>query len=279
MKLLYSLRHSASPFNRFAILLLALGSTATVVAGLQYWSMRSVPTSADPPESTPKQPGGALSGKISTVDRVAISPLSIARGSAIARSLVKCPAGECVIRHVPLPPVDISAFAAFRQNDFGRIVFEPDNPWYAGQNTGKCAATFNCGTFAVSDFVEFTPNDWLETAPTFDGFPTPIAVVIDSYFEPVCEFAMSAALQNETYETDKRLRDGDIVGFELRPREADRTRRMFKHVGRVKRSEGVNRLLSKFGQGPIVLSDLRFADRMFPGADLVTVYRFRNDSR
>lgn len=195
-------------------------------------------------------------------------------GTHRPRSLRAFPAGNCVIEHPRRGWTDIGAFPYYRQNDYGEVVYSKDSAWYQGQDVGRSSATFNCCTFAVSIFVELTPQDWVGTAPTFDGYPTPIAVIVDSFFDRVTEFELTDSDFNAAFERHTMLKDDDLVCFERRSENANPLRRIFTHVGRVKTADGVNRLLSKFGQGPIALSDLNFPNRAYPGADVVRIYRF-----
>lgn len=195
-------------------------------------------------------------------------------GNVVVRSILKCPAGDCLIEHYLRAPTDISRFSEYRQDDSGEVVFVTGNRWYAGQDAGSCAATFNCGTFAVGDYLGLTPADWLHPESSQDGFPTPVAVILDSFFDPVCEMSVTEALNPLLFEADSRLRDGDVLCFEKIPRDGDPSRRIMTHVARIQKKDGVNRLLSKFGEGPVVLSDIKFAHRMFPGGEVVKVYRF-----
>lgn len=198
-------------------------------------------------------------------------------GNLVRRTIRRFPAGDCVIEHYPDFHTSMDEFSFHREGDFGEIVFEPDNPWYAGQDSGSCSSRFNCCTFGVCDYIGLTPQDWVGTCPTVDGFPTPIAVIVDSHFDLVCEFSHREAMGRRTFEKDTRLQDGDVICFERFARGVDSLRREFTHVGRVKKKDGVNRMLSKFGQGPIAVTDLRFPDRMYPGAETVRVYRFRRE--
>ncbi len=101
-------------------------------------------------------------------------------------------------------------------------------------------------------------------------------MVIDSYYDLVCEFTVEQAVEDGgLFERDTRLQDDDLVGFELIPTAPDPRRRQFTHVGRVRKRDGVNRLLSKFGQGPVALTNIRFPHRMYPGAETFRVYRRR----
>ncbi|MEQ9408548.1 MAG: hypothetical protein RIK87_12510 [Fuerstiella sp.] len=193
----------------------------------------------------------------------------------IGRTRCDFPAGPCIVLHYPEVPTKIDAFDILRGDDFGEVVFKPGNVWYAGQEDGYCSSTFNCCTFAVCDYVGLTTADWIATDPMADGFPTPIAVIIDSYADLICEYSIREAIDLQEFLKDGRLRDNDVVCFERASAESDPLRRRFTHVGRVQHHNGVNRLLSKFGQGPIARTNLRFPYRMYPGADLIRVYRFR----
>jgi hypothetical protein len=209
--------------------------------------------------------------------RVPISPKYYAHNVIVSRSVIDCPAGECVVEHRLQEWTRIDPLSTYVRDEYAELVFEPGNPWYRGQDAGRCSATFNCATFAVANYVHLTSNEWLSTTPTSDGYPTPIAIIIDSYFTPICEWSVAQAIDNKEFETDERLQNGDVLAFESSSSESDRTRRIFTHLGLVKRQDGLNRLLSKFGEGPILLSDLKFPDRMFPGAQKITIYRFRGD--
>jgi hypothetical protein len=206
--------------------------------------------------------------------RVPIAPLMKPGAAYISRSLLECPAGPCVLEHRPEEWTPLEELDKYQQDDFAELIFKPGNPWHVGQDSGICAATFNCATFAVGDFIGLTPNDWLNPAPSSDGYPTPIAVILDSFFTPVHELSLIDAVHDRQFETDERLREGDVVSFERIDDRDDPTRRNFTHLGLVQKQDGVNRLLSKFGQGPVLLSDLNFAHRMFPGGQKIVVYRF-----
>ncbi|MBI1311835.1 hypothetical protein GC176_11130 [bacterium] len=197
-------------------------------------------------------------------------------GGIVTRTILLCPRGECLIEHYDDPATQIVDFRQLQNGDFAELVYEPGNPWCTGQNEGRCLSTFNCCSFAVGELVGLTPRDWLGTTPTSDGYPTPMAVILDSYFSLIAEIPVEEVLRDGVYESDERFLDKDVVCFEILCSGKDTLRRHVIHAGQVRKDHGINRLLSKFGQGPILLSDLRFPNRMFQGASLIRIYRFHS---
>lgn len=242
---------------------LVLGLVLIVAGGLAMVARRHQP--APPPESA--ESGAASSQRVFSAGKA-----EDVQGRLVDASLVRMPAGTCLVKHLPPTRISTASFSQYKQGDFAEIVVRPDDPWYAGQELGSCSDAFNCATFAVAPFVQLRPRDWLETSPA-GSLPTPAAVVLDSYCAKVCEFSIDTAVDGSSFEQDARLREDDVVSFERAPTYDDPLRRSFTHLGRVARHNGVNRLLSKCGQGPVVVSDVAFASRLFPGAVKVVVYR------
>ncbi len=197
-------------------------------------------------------------------------------GHVVTRSILRCPRGECLIEHYSDPETTISDFRSLQNGDFVEFMFDRDSPWFAGQDQGRCSSNFNCCAFAVGDLVGLTPSDWLGTEPTSDSYASPMAVILDSYFSLVAEFTADVSVGEEGYESASGLCDLDVVCFERPASDGNLQHRIFNHAGQVRKSNGVNRLLCKFGQGPILLTDLRFPGRIFPGATMIRVYRFRS---
>lgn len=205
-----------------------------------------------------------------------IPPRIDANGVSVKRVLIPFPAGDCVVERFPLTCTTLESFLERRQDNFGEVVYQPANPWYVGQDEGYCTATFNCATFAVGDHVGLTIRDWTGTSPTAEGYPTPIAVILESHFQLVCEFDLLDATVESQFLHDDRLQDGDVVAFEFAQADEDPLHRRFSHLGRVQQKDGANRLLSKFGQGPVALTDLGFASRLFPGGEVLRIYRYND---
>lgn len=248
---------------------------AATLSGSSLLGLIGRPTTALPRRIERQSRPDSQANRPESPQNTELAPRIGADGRRIGRDLWKFPAGDCIVEHYPNDRTPIADFAKLRQQDFGEVMFHPQDCWYAGQDEGYCAATFNCGTFAVHDFVNLSPQDWVSTTPTFDGHATPIAVIIDSFCQRVRTFSLTDAIENGAFEADETLRDGDVVAFEKTPTSPDKTRREFTHLGLVKKVDGVNRLLSKFGQGPIAQSNLNFPHRLYPGAEVVNVYRVR----
>jgi hypothetical protein len=251
---------------------------AAGLSGLALLVLIGRPTTALPRRIKRQSPPNSQANRPESPQKTRLAPRIGADGRRIGRDLWKFPAGECIVEHYPNDRTPTAGFAELRQEDFGEVAFHPKDCWYVGQDEGYCAATFNCGTFAVHDFVDLSPEDWVSMTPTFDGHATPIAVIIDSYCQRVRTFSLTEAIVNGAFEADGTLRDGDVVAFERTLTSPDKTRRVFTHLGLVKKVDGVNRLLSKFGRGPVALSNLNFPHRMYPGAEVVNVYRVREQA-
>jgi len=87
-------------------------------------------------------------------------------------------------------------------------------------------------------------------------------VVLDSFYAEIRTYDVSQGCA--TFDSDSALREDDVICiFESG---------LMTHVGKLKKSEGENQVLSKIGLGRIVRSNLGFLTRSY-SADAVTVYR------
>lgn len=188
-------------------------------------------------------------------------------GEMCRRSALLCPAGECVLMHYhpgTLSPIRDPA-CALRPGEYAQLVHDANSPWFFGAQHGVCLDTFNCCTFAVGDYIGLTVDDWVGVWAT-GKHANPMQVILDSYFE--CLWSAPAAEALARFESDATLREGDVVCI------FDSSSGQVTHAGRVDQRDGKNRLLSKFGTGPILNTDLRFPRRFFSG-DLVKVFRLQ----
>jgi hypothetical protein len=182
----------------------------------------------------------------------------------VCRTVLELPAGDCLLKHFDKTFEPTHDIRQLLRDDFAQPYFE-NSAWYEGY-PAKSRRTFNCCTFAVAPFIGLTPDDFLDNHPT-QGYPNPMQVVLDSYFERIRAYSPSAALAE--FPHDAELRQDDVVC-------TVKTSGIlgFRHAARVHVGNDQNLLLSKFGQGPILLADLPFTLRCFPG-DEVWVYRYR----
>jgi hypothetical protein len=196
----------------------------------------------------------------------ALPPQVYPGGVQVGRSVLHLPAGECLLKHFGQAFVPLHDISHMRESDFAQFYFEENSEWYAGYPSQSSAA-FNCCAFAVAPYVGLNSQDFLD-GHAEDGFTNPMQVVLDSYFEHVRTYTLREALAEIA--EDSRLQPGDVVCT------MTTANGMLEvtHAARVLVHEGKNRLISKFGQGPVLLTDMSFALRTFPG-DEVRVYRFR----
>jgi hypothetical protein len=179
---------------------------------------------------------------------------AIASIGETGRSLLYCPAGNCVLFHVSSDdtgtiesmgaPVD---HASFRELLSGKTMSIND-PWLNGQENLE---TFNCHTYAIGPAVGLTVRDWTHgDAHPLTGFSNPMGVILSSYFEQLGnETANHEGLQR--IEMDGRLRTDDIICF---VDQGETTR--FVHSGRIRKRDGRNWVASKFGGHALLLSRL-----------------------
>lgn len=209
-----------------------------------------------------------------------IDPIRTSMGIT-GRSVLTCAAGDCIVLHYPPLPVA-------KDNLRNMLELDPDTPadevelceesweeWYAPSPLGVTLNTFNCCTFAVADVVGLTRNDWVRPSATGDTYYTvPMQVILESYFHPVRTYH-GPVIPWGIVEEDDQLREDDVLCYTR----TDLPAIQFAHVGKIVKVDGRNRLLSKYGSGPIVRTSLELLGNVLVGEfDEIQVYR-RNDAQ
>tara|TARA_B100000029_G_scaffold494573_1_gene558482 strand:+ start:961 stop:1746 length:786 start_codon:yes stop_codon:yes gene_type:complete len=179
---------------------------------------------------------------------------TIASIDGTGRSMLNCPAGNCVLFHFSSDdtgtivsmgaPVDHVSFREL----FSKKTTNISDSWLNGQENLE---TFNCHTYATGPAVGLTVRDWTHgDAHPLTGFSNPMGVILSSYFEQLGnETANHDGLRR--IEMDDSLRTDDIICF---VDQGETTR--FVHSGRIRKQDGRNWIVSKFGSRPLLLSRL-----------------------
>ncbi len=198
-----------------------------------------------------------------------LGPAVTSDGIAIQQSYLTCPKGRIIVDHFPVDYAQFGGMVDARVGEFKEHYSVDGELWYQGSDKGYVLTTFNCFTFAIAPFIGLTPNDRLEAAIT-PGFGNPLEIAFDSFFVKVATFDLSSSFRSEQFDKDTSLRNGDV--FCLVNKHYGEVR--YVHAGRIKKIDGVNRLISKFGRmGPILLTDWRYVFRHYKGNE-IRVFRF-----
>ena len=182
----------------------------------------------------------------------------------VGRSVLECPAGECIILHYPrrLPTEEeVSTYTNTLSVRQGDLAAGAGSPWNTEDSFGGVGGTFNCCTFAVGELLGLSTADWLAPNATGDtNYTVPMRIVLESYFEPIRSYK-GPDIDWESIEGDKELRDDDVLCFVNMADSGEE----YAHVGRIRKRSVVNLLISKLGIGPNVESPMRATAMDFRG--------------
>ena len=224
---------------------------------------------------------GSSSGTRSVLPRPPERPIAAAFSTrldrSIPRTVLDCPAGECILVHFPPRTYESSAKMddvleadPASDRDDGTVYRDPAGFW-TSPDPGRLSQ-FNCCAFAVGDLVELTPTDWLcgDANELTDG-TIPMEVMLESYFSVIADFEPPySSVAIRAFAGDTRVRDGDVVCF-IGSRGPD-----YCHAGRVRKRRGDNWVLGKFGEDPILWTPIQSIAQAYEGLfDQVRVYRFK----
>lgn len=227
------------------------------------------------------------------LERYHISPVPTPSG-LVGRSVIECPAGPCIVLHFPptgLKPEESREMQEFvarlltgdpaTSEDDGELFCDQQGRWCQGTDDEVIQSTFNCCTFAVGDVLGLTTDDWI--MPLKYGLADntlPMQVVLDSYFESVRHFRVEdVAFDWTRIELDAELRQTDVVCF-VQTVLTNGVSTRFVHAGRIWKHEGRNWLVSKIGDGPILVTPIETLAREYVGDfDIIQIHRVKVQSR
>jgi hypothetical protein len=118
---------------------------------------------------------------------------------------------------------------------------------------------FNCHTYAVGDFLELSPVDWVEgrIISTQGIVQTPMAAILNQRFERVAKFDLADIHANDNSITaSKAFREDDVATFKTSSFSYLDYHVEYYHSGKLKRRAGVWWVESKMGEGPIFMIPL-----------------------
>ena len=137
------------------------------------------------------------------------------------------------------PEVTSNFVKLVRSLNIGPVVELEENNWRWCKAEPR---NFNCHALAIGSSVGLTPNDWLEgKASPATLHINPVELLLDNYFETVSE----------------RLVDNDV--FLLKDAESNH----FVHSGFVRWIDSRLVAVSKFGEGPILMTSLELIATVF----------------
>jgi hypothetical protein len=193
------------------------------------------------------------------------------------RSVLKCPAGDCVVLHYPPQRYTTAEQARYlrqdpsRPNSEAHLYHDPDNRWCQTDALYPVNNTFNCCAYAVGDAVGLTVDDWIAGEATADTrFINPMQVLLDSYYKRVKVYDQPGPSLGRIA-NDRELRDEDVLCFvDTRGSHGP----VFNHAGRICKRNGINWLVSKYGSGLLVCATIRTVAREYADSfDQVWIYR------
>lgn len=128
------------------------------------------------------------------------------------------------------------------------------------------SSDFNCHAMAIGSRLGLTPRDWLEgvaSAATLNENPT--RILLEHFFKPL------APLQNS--HAAKSLQSDDVFVC------YNTAKDQFIHSGFIKQVNQETVAISKFGEGPILLTSLALIKHFYHGKfDQLLWYRFKEHS-
>jgi hypothetical protein len=166
------------------------------------------------------------------------------------RTLLHCPAGDCVLLHYPRHRViedDLSTLLVgdpSTTTDDGEELAPGTDAWCDPNSY----STFNCCTYAVGDVVGLRRTDWVAPGADSDtGRLVPMEVLLNSFY--TLRQAVPVPQQRWAEpEWRESLQDNDVICLINRRRDS----RSIIHTGRVSTQGGRTWMLSKLGRGIIV---------------------------
>ncbi|GAB5402464.1 MAG: hypothetical protein Aurels2KO_06950 [Aureliella sp.] len=202
-------------------------------------------------------------GRDETPARYAIGSVRTHAGIT-GRSVIELPAGLCVVLHFPpsSQPTDKPP---------GKIILKKDVAQYDEPlAVYGDRSTFNCASFALAGLLDLSADDWIEPLARSDTLYTvPAEIVLNSYCD-LQEELIAGEVDWSTLATTQAIRDGDIFCY----CQSAAGRTAFAHMGKIRKRENQNLLVSKFGMGPIVETTLRTCGEEF-GFETLRIYRPR----
>lgn len=206
-----------------------------------------------------------------------------------ARSVISCPAGECIVLHHPPKFVRTKGFIDGQliddyeremnilligdpdtSDDDGEILSDKPDEWSTADAIGGMMVTHNCCTYAIGDVVGLSESDWI--APNaFDAtdHTVPMQILLDSYFELI-RSAATTEIEWQRLDRDDSFEEGDIFCLVF----TKGGQQQFTHVGKIQPERGRNWFIGKFGQGPVIRSTLSAVAEAYRGRfEGICVYR------
>ena len=148
--------------------------------------------------------------------------------------------------------------------DCGPVIELEESEWSWSQQP---SVNFNCHAMAIGSRIGLTPQDWLEgvaSSATQDVNPT--EMILDCFFD----LQQTAGSISETQFDD--VVEDDVFVF------CDSKNSHFIHSGFVREVDGNLIAISKFGEGPILLTSLDLIEKFYAGKfDMIRWFRFRDE--
>lgn len=191
------------------------------------------------------------------------------------RKLFRLRHGDCIVLR---PPIDLASDAEQQrycgtdeETELVRHVPAPDSRWRIDPNRLEEESTFNCATFALGDVIGLTRADFLDPrAVSATNWKNPAHVLLQEFFDRRAVYSLAGIKWSELDQLES-LREDDVVVFATHGSDDE-----YVHLGRIAKSRGRNRMLSKMGRGPIVIGTLQTTARAYEGRfDEIQIYRRR----
>ena len=204
-----------------------------------------------------------FAGRSSTLRIEPLTSVPTSRGIT-GRRVIQFRGGQCVVFRHPLHshrPDDV--WQAFAKGHEALEPYEvpPEDPWYVAPDDVGQLSTFNCATFAIGESIGLTTSDWLE--PYVDSAAqgvSPTAVVLEHFYGLVATHPLEQA-DWEKLDSIPEILDGDVLVLVHRMKnEAE-----IAHLGKMIKTPGGNRVVSKMGYGPFVQGSIRRTAQQFEG--------------
>lgn len=195
-------------------------------------------------------------------------------GVAVQQSYLQSPRERIFLERYPVAFEPIEGAVTPEEGEIAEPFFEPDSHWYQGFDNGLCQTSFNCGTFAVGDFLGLEPTHVLDGVYR-EGYGNPLQNILDEYFDKVIDVRLEENFDPKSFENRTDLQVNDVVCF----LETRSPIPMFAHAGRVIKVDGSQQFLSKMGRrGPVMKTNLKTLLRIYD-CNRIQVFRFRiNDT-
>ncbi|QDT11978.1 hypothetical protein [Planctomycetes bacterium K23_9] len=191
------------------------------------------------------------------------------------RKLFRLRNGECIVIRPPIEFVSTEEQQRYsgtdEETELVPQVLPLDSPWRTDPSRPEDQTTFNCATFAIGDVIGLSRADFLEPrAVGFTNGQNPAHILLQEFYDRLATYPVADVDWSELDKLESLI-DDDVVVFANHGSDE-----AYIHLGKISKSNGRNRMISKMGRGPIVRGTIERTVQVYEGRfDEIQIYRRR----